>query len=189
LVRIWVRHLGGGCRPGVEIVTVERRAADFVLLVLEPHPPAAVRQSVDTGVDAARHYDAHELPIEQVSARVVDDVTCTGPRFRHAANVGNEGVILPAKVDDFRRPERVAARLKFQPTGGAAVLPRRAVVGRRGNPDVRAVDPLYALLVVGISTAVGVQHPPALLVAVPDRRGIGSAVMHRVAVQRCRCLT
>ena len=92
-------------------------------------------------------------------------------------------MVLAAKIHHFWRPESVAGAvgLELQAARDAAIIPGRAAVRSRGDADVGTVDPLDAFLVVGISAAVGIEHPPAFLSAVPDQSGINGTVVDRVA--------
>src|SRR5512134_3183789 len=96
------------------------------------------------------------------------DIARALPGFGHAAHIGDEGMILAAEIDHLGRPESVAraVRLELQPACYPTIVPRRAPVRRRGDPDIGAMDPFYTFLVIGVRPPVGVEHPPGLLGAV-----------------------
>ena len=89
--------------------------------------------------------------------------------------------------DDFGRPMRrlVAAKLRRQfDLRGANVFPRGAAVGGFGDSEPRAVDPCHAVEPGRGGSAIGVEHPPAFDVRVPEGRRIRRAIEHRIAKER-----
>lgn len=69
---------------------------------------------------------------------------------------------------------------------GTEVGPGRTVVGGFGDADLGAVNPGDAGKAFGLGASVGVEHPPAFHVRIPDDNWVGCAVKNGIAEERLR---
>jgi hypothetical protein len=158
-----------------------------IAFIIVPETPGAVWEAEDGSVDDAVGGEGKGPrigPVTQVLAGELDEVARLVPVFEDTGHDGQEHLVGAVwGGDDIGGPEGgMVAGEWFGDIDdrGAGVGPRRAVVGF-GDADVCAVDPCDAGETGCVGAPVGVEHPPALALWVPDHDGVCGAVVYRVA--------